>query len=61
MKRSAITLLKNLLLWFLNEQMGEEKRVRDLIDRLVLSGDDTASLLVLDREASTRSASAPEA
>ncbi|MBE35725.1 MAG: hypothetical protein CMI16_09270 [Opitutaceae bacterium] len=61
MKRSAITLLKNLLLWFLNEQMGEEKRVRDLLDRLVLSGDDTASLLVLDREASTRSASAPEA
>jgi ferritin len=61
MKRSAITLLKNLLLWFLNEQMEEEKRVRDLLDRLVLSGDDTASLLVLDREASTRSASAPEA
>ena len=61
MKRSAITLLKNLLLLFLNEQMGEEKRVRDLLDRLVLSGDDTASLLVLDREASTRSASAPEA
>jgi len=61
MKRSAITLLKNLLLWFLNEQMGEEKRVRDLLDRLVLSGDDTASLLVLDREAGTRSASAPEA
>ena len=61
MKRSAITLLKNLLLWFLNEQMGEEKRVRDLLDRLVLSGDDTASLLVLYREASTRSASAPEA
>ena len=61
MKRSAITLLKNLLLWFLNEQMGEEKRVRDLLDRLVLSGDDTASLLVLDRKASTRSASAPEA
>jgi hypothetical protein len=32
--------------------------VRDLLDRLVLSGNDTASLLVLDREASTRSAPA---
>ncbi len=52
---------KNLLLWFLNEQMEEEKTVRDLLDRLELSGTDTASLLVLDREASTRSAPAPEA
>lgn len=45
---------KNLLLWFLNEQMEEEKTVRDMLDRLKLAGDDPASLLVLDREAGGR-------
>jgi len=45
---------KNLLLWFLNEQMEEEKTVRDMLDRLRLAGNDPASLLVLDREAGTR-------
>ncbi len=45
---------KNLLLWFLNEQMEEEKSVRDMLDRLKLAGNDPASLLVLDREAGTR-------
>lgn len=45
---------KNLLLWFLNEQIEEEKSVRDMIDRLELAGNDPASLLVLDREAATR-------
>ena len=47
---------KNLLLWFLNEQIEEEKSVRDIIERLTLAGDDPASLLVLDREAGTRPA-----
>ena len=45
---------KNLLLWFLNEQMEEEKTVRDMLDRLKLAGSDPASLLVLDREAGAR-------
>lgn len=45
---------KNLLLWFLNEQMEEEKTVRDMLDRLKLAGSDPASLLVLDREAGQR-------
>lgn len=45
---------KNLLLWFLNEQMEEEKTVRDMLDRLKLAGNDPASLLVLDREAGAR-------
>ncbi|MES2598033.1 MAG: ferritin [Verrucomicrobiota bacterium] len=49
---------KNLLLWFLNEQMEEEKTVRDMLDRLKLAGNDPASLLVLDREAGTRQAPA---
>jgi ferritin len=47
---------KNLLLWFLNEQMEEEKTVRDMLDRLKLAGSDPASLLVLDREAGARKA-----
>ena len=45
---------KNLLLWFLNEQMEEEKNVGDMLDRLKLADNDTASLLVLDREAGSR-------
>jgi ferritin len=49
---------KNLLLWFLNEQMEEEKTVRDMLDRLKLAGTDPASLLVLDREAGSRQAAA---
>ncbi len=47
---------KNLLLWFLNEQIEEEKSVRDLLDRLTLAGEDPASLLVLDQEAGARQA-----
>ena len=47
---------KNLLLWFLNEQMEEEKTVRDMLDRLKLAGNDPASLLVLDGEAAKRKA-----
>lgn len=47
---------KNLLLWFLNEQIEEEKTVRDMLDRLKLAGTDPASLLVLDREAAQRQA-----
>ncbi|HCN76374.1 MAG TPA: ferritin [Verrucomicrobiales bacterium] len=49
---------KNLLLWFLNEQMEEEKTVRDMLDRLKLAGNDPASLLVLDREAGQRQGAA---
>ncbi len=51
---------KNLLLWFLNEQMEEEKTVRDMLDRLKLAGSDPASLLVLDREAASRKAPAAD-
>lgn len=47
---------KNLLLWFLNEQIEEEKSVRDMLDRLKLAGEDPASLLVLDRDAAARQA-----
>jgi ferritin len=52
---------KNLLLWFLNEQMEEEKSVKDMLDRLKLAGNDPASLLVLDREAGQRQSSGSSA
>jgi ferritin len=52
---------KNLLLWFLNEQMEEEKSVKDMLDRLKLAGNDPASLLVLDREAGQRQSSSGSA
>ena len=45
---------KNLLLWFLNEQMEEEKTVGEMLERLKLAGSDPASLLGLDREAAAR-------
>ena len=38
----------------LNEQMEEEKTVSDMLDRLLLAGNDPASLLGLDREAAAR-------
>jgi ferritin len=43
----------------LNEQMEEEKTVRDRLDRLGLAGSDPASLLMLDREAGALKASGP--
>jgi ferritin len=45
---------KNLLLWFLNEQIEEEESVRSIVERLKLAGDDPAGLLGLDREAGAR-------
>lgn len=52
---------KNLLLWFFNEQMEEEKTVRDMLDRLKLAGNDPAGLLVLDREAGGRTTASGDA
>ncbi len=43
----------------LNEQMEEEKTVRDRLGRLKLADPDPASLLVLDREAGARKALGP--
>ncbi|MFT5188187.1 MAG: ferritin [Verrucomicrobiales bacterium] len=45
---------KNLLNWFLDEQVEEEKSVQDMIDRLRLVGDNPLGLLQLDQEASQR-------
>ena len=45
---------KNLLNWFLDEQVEEEKAVQDMIDRLRLVGDSPVGLLQLDHEAAQR-------
>lgn len=45
---------KNFLNWFLDEQVEEEKNVRDMIDRLELIGDNPVGLLQLDQEADRR-------
>jgi len=45
---------KNFLNWFLDEQVEEEKNVRDMIDRLELVGDNPVGLLQLDQEAARR-------
>ena len=44
----------NFLNWFLDEQVEEEKQVRDMIDRLELVGDSPVGLLQLDQEAAQR-------
>ncbi|MCF6313033.1 MAG: ferritin [Verrucomicrobiales bacterium] len=45
---------KNFLNWFLDEQVEEEKNVRDMIDRLELVGVNPVGLLQLDQEAAGR-------
>ena len=45
---------KHFLNWFLEEQVEEEKAVKDMIDRLELVGDHPAGLLRLDAEAAAR-------
>jgi ferritin len=45
---------KNFLNWFLDEQVEEEKNVRDMIDRLKLVGDSPVGMLQLDQEAAGR-------
>ena len=45
---------KNFLNWFLDEQVEEEKNVRDMIDRLELVGDSPVGILQLDQEAARR-------
>ncbi len=42
---------KNLLNWFLDEEVEEEKAVQKMIDRLKLVGDNPVGLLQLDQEA----------
>jgi len=51
---------KNFLNWFLDEQIEEEKSIKDVIDRLELVGDDPTGLLRLDDEAMQRGAAEEE-
>jgi ferritin len=48
-----------MLQWFVNEQVEEEKTVRDVIASLRMVSDRSDSLLLLDREMGSRTASAP--
>lgn len=49
-----------LLQWFLTEQVEEEATVSEIIDRLRLAGDDSAALLMMDRDLGGRSAAEGE-
>jgi ferritin len=44
------------LQWFITEQVEEEKTVREIVAQLHMVKDDPASLLDLDRELGSRSA-----
>ncbi len=49
-----------LLQWFLTEQVEEEATVSEIIDQLRLAGDDSAALLMMDRELGAREAEGDE-
>ena len=50
-----------LLNWFLDEQIEEEATVGEIVDQLVLAGDDGNGLLRLDAELGSRTSSGTEA
>jgi len=49
------------LQWFVTEQVEEESNARDVVAKFQMVGDDSASLLDLDRELGSRSADEGEA
>lgn len=44
------------LQWFVSEQVEEEKNAQQIVDTLKMVGEDSASLLMIDREMGTRGA-----
>ncbi len=48
-----------LLQWFLNEQVEEEASVSEIVDQLRFAGDNSAAILMLDREYANRPTGAP--
>jgi len=46
----------NLLQWFVNEQVEEEKNATEIVERLKLGGESGNSLIMLDRELAQRKA-----
>jgi ferritin len=46
---------KVMLQWFITEQVEEEASTKQAVDRLVLAGDDSSALLVLDEQLGSRS------
>ena len=51
---------ESLMLWFVNEQVEEEKTMREIVAKLRMIGDDAPSLLDLDRELGSRQPDAGE-
>ncbi len=45
-----------LLNWFVNEQVEEEKSATEIVERLRMAGEDSAALLMLDKELGERQA-----
>jgi len=48
----------NFLLWYVSEQMEEERLARTMLDKLKLIGSDTAGLYLFDRECGEQSVAA---
>lgn len=44
----------SLLKWFVDEQVEEEKNASEMVDRLVLAGDNSNAILLLDSQAGQR-------
>ena len=42
------------LLWFIDEQVEEEDQTRDIVDRLIMIGDNMNGLFVLDSQLGDR-------
>jgi len=47
------------LQWFIQEQVEEEKSASDMVENIKLAGDNSAALLMLDRQLAGESTSAP--
>ncbi|NLO36436.1 MAG: ferritin [Clostridiaceae bacterium] len=49
----------NFMQWYVSEQVEEEANANDIIDRLVLSGDNSNALLMIDDQLGARTFAAP--
>ncbi len=50
---------QSFLQWFIDEQVEEESVAQEIVDQLRLAGDDSAALLLLDRQLAARQLAAP--
>lgn len=45
--------------WFIQEQVEEEKSATDMVENIKLAGDNSAALLILDRQLASENTNAP--